>query len=131
MSSASLSRTARKNIGIIAQAEQRLLGRRSRVERLGDAIARFFGSLIFILAHALFFITWIVLNLGVIAGVQPFDPYPFPFLGFVVSIEFIFLTTFVLMNQNLQSRRQEQWAHVTLQPRNCAIGLNELPFPSC
>ena len=56
-----------------------------------------------------------ILNLGLFPGVQPFDPYPFPFLGLIVGIEFIFLTTFVLMNQNLQSRREAQWAHLNLQ----------------
>ena len=46
---------------------------------------------------------------------EAFDPYPFPLLSLVVGIEFILLTTFVLMNQNLQSRRQEKWGHLTLQ----------------
>lgn len=115
MSSAPLPTTAKNNIDAIAQVEQQLLGRRTSVERIGDAIARFFGSLRFVVAHALFFTAWIGLNLNVVPGIVPFDPYPFPFLGFVVGIEFIFLTTFVLMNQNLQSRRQEQWAHLNLQ----------------
>ena len=110
-----LSATAKKNIEAIAQVEQELLGRRSRVEKLGDGIARFFGSLWFIAAHAVFFTIWILLNVRVLPGVEAFDPYPFPFLGFIVGIEFIFLTTFVLMNQNLQSKRQEQWGHLTLQ----------------
>ena len=44
MSSAPLSTTARKNIDAIAQVEQQLHGRRSRVERLGDGIAAFFSG---------------------------------------------------------------------------------------
>lgn len=115
MSVAPLSATAKKNIEAIALVEQQLLGRRSRVEKIGDWIARFFGSLWFIAAHAVFFAVWVLLNGGVFPGVRPFDPFPFPFLGFVVGIEFIFLTTFVLMNQNLQSERQERWGHLTLQ----------------
>jgi uncharacterized membrane protein len=110
-----LSPTAKKNVETIAHVEQRLLGRRTRMDRIGDAIARFFGTLRFILAHALFFTGWFALNAGCISDLQPFDPYPFPFLGLIVGIEFIFLTTFVLMNQNLQSRREEQWAHLNLQ----------------
>ena len=58
---------------------------------------------------------WFLLNLGFVGDLQPFDPYPFPFLGLIVGIEFIFLTTFVLMNQSLQARREEQWAHLNLQ----------------
>ena len=115
MSSAPLPTTARKNVEAIAQVEQQLLEWRSRVERAGDRIARFFGSLWFIAAHAALLAGWVALNARLLPGVGAFDPYPFPFLGLVVGVEFIFLTTFVLMNQNLQSRRQEQWGHLTLQ----------------
>ena len=115
MSTSSLSESAKKNVETIAHLEQQLHGRRSRVEKFGDGIARYFGSLGFIAAHAAFFAIWIVVNIRVVPGVGAFDPYPFPFLGFVVGIEFIFLTTFVLMNQNLQSKRQEHWGHLTLQ----------------
>jgi len=115
MSSVPLSTTAKKNIDAIAQVEQQLLGRRSRVERLGDGIAAFFGSLWFIAAHTVFLTIWIVLNIELLPGLMAFDPYPFPFLGLIIGIQFIFLTTFVLMNQNLQSRRQEKWGHLTLQ----------------
>lgn len=114
MSPVPLSTTAKKNIEAIAQVEQQLLGRRSRVEKLGDGIATFFGSLWFIGAHTVFLVIWIVLNTG-LRNVTAFDPYPFPFLGLIIGIEFIFLTTFVLMNQNLQSNRQEKWDHLTLQ----------------
>ena len=115
MSSVPISTTAKKNIEAIAQVEQQLHGRRSRVEKVGGGIAAFFGSLWFIGAHSLFLIIWIVLNIGLLPNVTEFDPYPFPFLGLIIGIEFIFLTTFVLMNQNLQSRRQEKWGHLTLQ----------------
>jgi len=119
MSPVLLSTTAKKNIEAIAQVEQQLHGRRSRVEKFGDGIAAFFGSLWFIGAHAAFLVIWIVVNTGLLPGLLPgltvFDSYPFPFLGLIIGIEFIFLTTFVLMNQNLQSRRQEKWGHLTLQ----------------
>ncbi len=115
MSSPPLSKTAKKNIDAIALVEQQLHGRRSRVEKIGDWIAQFFGSLWFIAAHVVFIAVWIVLNVQVLHNVPAFDPYPFPFLGLVVGIEFIFLTTFVLMNQNLQSKRQEHWGHLNLQ----------------
>src|SRR5262249_22147962 len=72
--------TAKKNVEAIAQVEQQLLGRRSRAERIADGVARFFGSPRFVLAHALGFAGWAVLNTGVVPGVQPFDPYPFAFL---------------------------------------------------
>jgi uncharacterized membrane protein len=120
MSSPQLSATAKKNVETIAKVEQQLAGRRTRMDRIGDAIARFFGTLRFIIAHALFITGWLALNLGLLPDVQPFDPYPFPFLGLIVGIEFIFLTTFVLMNQNLQSRREAPGVVVCCghEPRN-------------
>jgi uncharacterized membrane protein len=115
MSSSALSPTAKKNVATIAQVEQQLAGRRTRMDRIGYAIARFFGTLRFIVAHVLFIASWFVFNLGGMVGIHPFDPYPFPFLGLIIGIEFIFLTTFVLMNQRLQSRREEHRAHLNLQ----------------
>ena len=115
MSSPALSLTAKKNVETIAQVEQQLVGRQTRLDRIGDTVARFFGTLRFIIAHALFLAGWFVVNLGLIASVRPFDPYPFPFLSLIIGIEFISLTAFVLMNQNLQSRRESQWAHLNLQ----------------
>ena len=107
--------TARKNVETIAQVERQLLDQRSRTDRLGEEIARFFGSLSFIIAHVFFIAAWVLLNTNMIPGVSPFDPYPFAFLSAVVGIEFIFLTTFVLMNQKHQMRRSEQWANLHLQ----------------
>ena len=114
-SESDLPPSARKNVETIAQVERQLLEQRSRTDRLGEGIARFFGSLWFITAHVLFLAGWVLLNTGLIPGVSPFDPYPFAFLAAVVGIEFIFLTTFVLMNQTHQMRRTEQWAHLHLQ----------------
>ncbi len=110
-----LPSTAKKNVETIAQVEQQLLSQRSPTERLGERIARFFGSLSFIIAQVLFITAWILLNTTLIPGAPIFDPYPFALLSFVVGVEFIFLTTFVLMNQSQQMRRAEQWAHVHLQ----------------
>lgn len=113
--SSPLSTTAKNNIEAIARFEHDLHSRRSTVERIGNRIAGFFGSLSFIAAHALVVIAWIVWNIRVLSDGEAFDPYPFPLLSLVVGIEFILLTAFVLMNQNLQSKRQEKWGHLTLQ----------------
>lgn len=110
-----LSASAKQNIETISRVEQQHLEQHSRLERIGDFIARFFGSPLFIVAHATFFAVWIAANSGAVSVVRPFDAYPFAFLGFIVGVEFFFLTTFVLMNQRLLSRRQEKWSHLTLQ----------------
>jgi uncharacterized membrane protein len=105
--------TARQNIAAIAQLEQQVQAQRSTEERVGSAVARFFGSLYFLLVQLCFLAAWLIVNSGMIA--VSFDPYPFLFLSLIVGIEFIFLTTFVLMNQKHQMRRAEQWSHLHLQ----------------
>ncbi len=115
MANADLPSAARRNVELVAAVERQLQGRRSPVERLGDAVAGFFGSFRFIAAHVAFVAAWVVLNSGLIPGVRPFDPYPFNFLGLLVGLEFILLTTFVLMTQGHQMRRTEQWSMLTLQ----------------
>jgi uncharacterized membrane protein len=49
--------------------------------------------------HAVWFAVWIVVNLG-LTGFKRFDPYPFGLLTMTVSLEAIFLATFVLISQN-------------------------------
>lgn len=111
----SLPSSAKRNIETIAQVEQALLRKRSWDERLGQGVAHFFGSLRFIAAHICFITFWILINTGWMARIAPFDPFPFSFLSLIVGIEFIFLTTFVLLNQKHQIRREEQWSHLHLQ----------------
>jgi uncharacterized membrane protein len=111
----SLSSTAKRNVETITQVEQALLRKRNLAERMGQRVAHFFGSLIFIAAHILFMSFWIIINTGGVNKIVPFDPYPFSFLSLIVAVEFIFLTTFVLLNQKHQIRREEQWSHLHLQ----------------
>ena len=110
-----LHAAAKRNVEIIAEVEQQLMRQRTKMERVGESITWFFGSLYFIAAHVPFIAAWILWNIGVFPSLQVFDPYPFGLLSLVVGVEFIFLTTFVLMNQKHQMRRTEQWGHLDLQ----------------
>jgi len=69
-------------------------------ERTADFFTRFSGSMVFVYLHAVWFVVWMVWNLGLLPGVRPFDPFPFGLLTMVVSLEAIFLSTFVLISQN-------------------------------
>jgi uncharacterized membrane protein len=109
-----LTRGVRKNIASIAELEDQLERRRSGVDRVSDAITGFVGSLRFLAAHVLGFGAWVLWNAGLFAA-PPFDPYPFVFLNFVLAVEAVVLSTFVLMSQNRQNRRSEDWAHLALQ----------------
>jgi uncharacterized membrane protein len=103
----------RRNIASIAQLERQFQQRRSTVERLTGAVCRFAGSLRFVAAHALLFAVWIGANL-LLPDRHRFDP-SFTFLQVWAALEALFLSAFVLMSQNRESRLVEHWTHVTLQ----------------
>src|SRR5262245_35787236 len=105
----------RRNIESIAQLEQSFEQQRTTVDVVSDTVTRFTGSIRFILAHVLLFGSWILLNTVLLPEADRFDPFPFGFLGLMVGLEAIFLSTFVLMSQNRQNRMADQWAHVDLQ----------------
>ena len=83
-------------------------------EKIADAIAAFTGSMTFVWLHVVWFTLWIVLNVGWL-GFEPFDAYPFTFLTMIVSLEAIFLSTFILMSENRQGRLGDRRARVNLQ----------------
>ncbi len=74
-------------------------------DRLAQKIADFTGNIWFVWVHTIIFATWIILNLAL--KDWAFDPYPFIFLTLIVSLEAIFLATFVLMAENRESRENE------------------------
>jgi uncharacterized membrane protein len=109
-----ISGSAKGNIESIAQIEQAFVRQRSGVDRLGEIISRYAGSLGFAVAHLCGVSAWMAINAG-LTSIDPFDPYPFSFLGVLVALEAVFLSTFVLMTQKRQSRQAEHWAHLSLQ----------------
>jgi CRP/FNR family cyclic AMP-dependent transcriptional regulator len=76
-------------------------------QKLADRLAAVAGDMRFVYFSVVWFTVWIVWNTGQIPGLEPFDPYPFNFLTMVVSLEAIFLATFVLVSQNRQAEREK------------------------
>jgi uncharacterized membrane protein len=103
-----------ENVEAIKAWEQATLEKRSHVEQLSDWIANTIASGPSILAHVLWFGAWIALNSGLSSHLV-FDPFPFPFLTMVVSLEAIFLSLFVLASQNRLSRQADKRSHLDLQ----------------
>jgi len=83
-------------------------------DRLADWVAQTVGHSSVIIAHAIWFALWIVINQGSL-GIAAFDPYPYPFLTLTVSLEAIFLALFVLASQNRLSEVADKRAHLDLQ----------------
>jgi uncharacterized membrane protein len=98
----------------VVEMEQREREPQSFGLRLAEGVTSFSGSLAFVAINALLFTCWVTWNTG-IGGLPVFDPYPFTFLTFAVSLEAIFLSTFVLMSQNRQSARADHRAIIDLQ----------------
>src|SRR5919199_707626 len=65
--------------------------------RLADMITRFAGSMPFVYLHALGFAAWMLFA----------ESSPWPTLTLVVSLEAIFLSTFVMIGQNRQAAFQQ------------------------
>ena len=66
--------------------------------RIADAITTFAGSMMFVYVHIVWFGLWI--GLGV-------EKYPFGLLTMIVSLEAIFLSTFVMISQNRADAKRE------------------------
>lgn len=79
---------------------------RSTQDRVADAITAFAGTMLFVYIHALWFAVWIALNEGLLGHGGIFDPYPYGLLTMIVSLEAIFLSTFVMVSQNRQATRE-------------------------
>ena len=102
-----------QNVETIVRLEEAAKAKRTRGDRVADAITRFCGSINFVWAHVLWFGGWMVVNMW--PAVSHFDPFPFPFLTLVVSLEAIFLSTFILISENRQARLSERRNHLDLQ----------------
>lgn len=71
--------------------------------RIADAINKWAGSINFVYVHILWFGFWIAANHGLLQPYIPvFDPFPYGLLTMVVSLEAIFLSTFIMISQNRQ-----------------------------
>src|SRR5207253_11034072 len=76
-------------------------------DRAADRITSFAGSLTFVYIHSAWFLVWIVLNVGLVGSGLVFDEFPFGLLTMIVSLEAIFLATFVMVSQTRQAERAD------------------------
>jgi uncharacterized membrane protein len=66
--------------------------------RIADAITAFAGSMAFVYVHIVWFALWVTI---------PLEKYPFGLLTMIVSLEAIFLSTFVMISQNRADARRQ------------------------
>ena len=113
-SAAPVGSIVQQNIHTLIEAKREHEQAKGPQERAADLLTRFSGSMVFVYTHAAWFAIWMVLNLGV-GGVPSFDPFPFGLLTMIVSLEAIFLSTFVLLSQNRGAELAEKRAELDLQ----------------
>jgi uncharacterized membrane protein len=82
------------NPALMKHAEQRA---ESVQNRIADQITSFAGSMRFVYIHVVVFAVWMIV----------FEQSPWPTLTLVVSLEAIFLSTFVMIGQNRQAAFQQ------------------------
>jgi uncharacterized membrane protein len=93
------------NPALVKQAHERAENVENRV---ADAITRFAGSMTFVYLHVIWFASWIAFGV---------EDYPYGLLTMIVSLEAIFLSTFVMISQNRADAKQQvvadgQWKTV-------------------
>jgi len=103
-----------KNIRTMLELHRTEERQQSYQDRAADGLTAFSGSMLFVYLHTIWFGAWIVFNLGWL-GLTPFDPFPFGLLTLIVSLEAIFLSTFVLISQNRAGAVADKRADLDLQ----------------
>jgi uncharacterized membrane protein len=93
------------NPALLEHARQR---KQSLENRVADRITAFSGSMRFVYLHVIWFTCWIAFRV---------EAYPYGLLTMIVSLEAIFLSTFVMISQNRADTKREllanqQWATV-------------------
>jgi uncharacterized membrane protein len=83
------------NPALLKHAEERA---ESSQNRVSDWVTRFAGSMAFVYLHVIWFSCWIGFSV---------EEYPFALLTMIVSLEAIFLSTFVLITQNRSDARRQ------------------------
>jgi uncharacterized membrane protein len=94
---ATTSTTPARHPGIQHYLDQRAADAQAR---LADAITAFAGSMAFVYLHIAVFAVWMLF----------IERSPWPTLTLIVSLEAIFLSTFVMIGQNRQAAFQEKKA---------------------
>ena len=99
-----------RNPALVRHAQERA---QSVENRIADRITAFAGSMIFVYIHIAWFGCWIAFGV---------EDYPFGLLTMIVSLEAIFLSTFVLISQNRADRKRlviadQQWQTVQEEER--------------
>jgi uncharacterized membrane protein len=104
----------RRNIESMEEEERKRREGLGWQEHVANFITGFAGSMPFVYVHLFIFGFWIAANIDLLPGIPAWDP-TFVMLGMVASVEAIFLSTFILISQNIMSAAADRRADLDLQ----------------
>jgi uncharacterized membrane protein len=95
-----LAELQEENPALVQHAEERA---KSVQNRIADQITAFAGSMWFVYIHIIWFTSWIAFGV---------EKYPYGLLTMIVSLEAIFLSTFVMISQNRADAKRQVVANL-------------------
>lgn len=108
------SAVAEENLRAVARIRERSNAQRTWGQRVSDRVATIAAREATVVLHVAWFAAWYVLNARVLP-MRPFDPFPYPLLTTIVSLEAIFLSLFVLASQQRLTQEADNRADLDLQ----------------
>ena len=111
----SLPECIAEHIEVVIDSEEDAKRGRSRSETIHESVGNAIGTLTFVALELFGVGLWLLVNSGVFTALRTFDPFPFPLLGHIISVEAVLITAFVLMKQNRMSKLADRRAHLNLQ----------------
>jgi uncharacterized membrane protein len=112
--SGALSPTLTRNIEAILERRRAKAEAASLEEKAAAAISTFAGSMMFVYIHLVLFSGWILINVGLVPVIPAWDS-SLVVLAMIASVEAIFLSTFVLINQNRMAAEDDARSDLDLQ----------------
>jgi uncharacterized membrane protein len=110
-----VSGIVQKNTRTMLELRQEAEKQKGVQQKFAALVARYVGSMPFIYIQLFFIASWVIINLKRVPGLRQFDPYPFPLLALITTIEAIFLAVFILVSQNRMSDLEEKREELGLQ----------------
>lgn len=110
-----------QRLDLVKSFKAKANAKRTATEKFADWMTIKFGTISFLLFNGLWFLFWIVINVGWIPAIKPFDK-DFGILTMMVSLEAIFLAIIVLISQNREARIGEVREEMELQIDTIAEG---------
>lgn len=106
-------RVTERNLEVLEKLEKIAAREKTAADKIAERIAGFCGSMRFVWSHAVIFAAWIAWN--TLPMTPHFDKFPFILLTLMVSLESIFLSSFIMISQNYEMRLTERRDKFELQ----------------